>query len=178
MYFRYRKLEIICTNNTVYTCVWPSIGASYNHLLHEYNLIQCSSRCASKRNNITTQSCYKWTYLLLGAEHTITVNCNHKNLTYYRNPQHLTARQARWWNNLSRYNLQLIHTPGAKLIQADALSRRADHITGEEDNKNVTMLPDNLFINLVAEDLREQVKIEETRLNSSHRIASRMPSSA
>ena len=40
----------------------------------------------------------------------------------------------------------------------DALSRRADHVTGEEDNENVTMLPDNLFVNLVAEDLREQVK--------------------
>ena len=96
----------------------------------------------------------EWTYVLLGAEHTITVNCDHKNLTYYCNPQCLTARQARWWNNLSRYNLQLIHTPGAKLIQADTLSRQADHVTGEEDNENVTMLPDNLFVNLVAEDLK------------------------
>jgi hypothetical protein len=64
----------------------------------------------------------EWTYLLLGAEHTITVNCNHKNITYYHNLQCLTARQARWWNNLSRYNLQLVYTPGAKLIQGDALS--------------------------------------------------------
>ena len=54
MYFRYRKLEIICTNNTVYTRVWPSIGASYNHLLHdEYNSIQCISG-VQVRNNITT----------------------------------------------------------------------------------------------------------------------------
>ena len=54
MDFRYRKLEIIRTNNAVYTRVWPYIGASYNHLLHEYNLIQCSSRCEYKRNHITT----------------------------------------------------------------------------------------------------------------------------
>ena len=25
----------------------------------------------------------EWTYLLLGAEHLITVHCDHKNLTYY-----------------------------------------------------------------------------------------------
>jgi hypothetical protein len=69
-------------------------------------------------------------------------------------PQCLTARQARWWTNLSRYNYQLIHIPGAKLIQADALSRRPDHTKGEEDDELVTMLPkeqfklyiDNVFI--------------------------------
>ena len=64
----------------------------------------------------------EWKYLLLGGEHTLTIHCDHKNLTYYRTPQRLTARQARWWTNLSRYNYQLIHIPGAKLIQADALS--------------------------------------------------------
>jgi hypothetical protein len=69
----------------------------------------------------------EWKYLLLGGEHTLTIHCDHKNLTYYRTPQRLTARQARWWTNLSRYNYQLIHIPGAKLIQADTLSRRPDH---------------------------------------------------
>ena len=33
----------------------------------------------------------KWKYLLLGAEHTLTIHCDHKNLTYYRTPQRLTA---------------------------------------------------------------------------------------
>jgi hypothetical protein len=65
----------------------------------------------------------EWKYLLLGADHETVIHCDHKNLTYYRSPQKLSARQARWWNNLSQYNIKLIHTPGAKLIQADALSR-------------------------------------------------------
>ena len=43
----------------------------------------------------------KWKHLLLGAEHTLTIHCDHKNLTYYKSPQCLTPRQARWWNNLS-----------------------------------------------------------------------------
>ena len=64
----------------------------------------------------------EWKYLLLGADHETVIHCDHKNLTYYCSPQQLTARQAHWWNNLSQYNLKLIHVPGSKLIQADALS--------------------------------------------------------
>jgi hypothetical protein len=100
----------------------------------------------------------KWKYLLLGGEHTLTIHCDHKNLTYYRTPQRLTARQARWWTNLSRYNYQLIHIPGAKLIQADTLSRRPDHTKGEEDDELVTMLPKEQFISLIATDLRDQIQ--------------------
>ena len=68
-------------------------------------------------------------------------------------PQRLTARQARWWTNLSRYNYQLIHIPGTKLTQADALSCRPDHTQGEEDDELVTMLPEDLFVLLIATDL-------------------------
>jgi hypothetical protein len=100
----------------------------------------------------------EWKYLLLGGEHTLTIHCDHKNLTYYQTPQCLTARQAQWWTNLSRYNYQLIHIPGAKLIQADALSRRPDHTKGEEDDELVTMLPKEQFISLIATDLRDQIQ--------------------
>ena len=95
----------------------------------------------------------EWKYLLLRAEHTLTLHCDHKNLSYNRMPQCLTARQARWWTNLSQYNYQLIHIPSGKLTQADALSRHPDHTQGEEDNKLVTMLPEDLFIALITTDL-------------------------
>ena len=72
-------------------------------------------------------------------------------------PQCLTARQARWWTNLSRYNYQLIHIPGAKLTQANALSRRLDHTQGEEDDELITMLPGDLFVLLITMDLRDQI---------------------
>ena len=65
----------------------------------------------------------------------------------------------RWWNNLSRYPLQLIHVVGTKLVQADALSRRPDHTNGEEDTKEVTMLPRDLFIQIIAEDCHDQIKL-------------------
>src|SRR5260370_36491394 len=87
----------------------------------------------------------EWRYLLLSADQTITVHCDHKNLTYYRSPQHLMAQQAQWWNNLSQYNIKLIHIPRSKLIQADALSCRPDHISGEMDNEAIVILPIDLF---------------------------------
>ncbi len=70
----------------------------------------------------------EWRYLLEGADHPVTIQCDHTNLLYYREPQQLTNRQARWWNDLSRFNFTLTHIPGAKLIIADALSRRPDHM--------------------------------------------------
>ena len=75
---------------------------------------------------------------------------------YYCSPQQLTAQQARWWNNLSQYNLKLIHILRSKLIQADALSHRSNHIT-EEDDKTIIMLPHDMFISLIATNLRDKI---------------------
>ena len=65
-----------------------------------------------------------WKHYLMGAP--ITIRCDHKNLTFFRNPQFLTPRQARWQIFLSLFDYKLAHVPGQKLIQADALSRRPD----------------------------------------------------
>src|SRR5258705_13353026 len=100
----------------------------------------------------------EWRHLLLGAPHAIMVKCDHKNLTYYRDPQCLTPQQARWWNELSCYNLNFIHTPGVKLIQANALSRCPDHVNNEEDNELITMLPNDIFIKVLALDLKQHIK--------------------
>ena len=43
-----------------------------------------------------------------------------------------------------------MHVPGSKMIQSDALSRRPDHIPEEDnDNEDLVLLPDKLFIDLV-----------------------------
>ena len=38
----------------------------------------------------------------------------------------LNRRQARWSLYLSEFDVKLVHTPGSKMIQSDALSRRPD----------------------------------------------------
>ena len=44
------------------------------------------------------------------------------------------------------------------MVQSDALSRRPDLIPDEDnDNEDVIMLPDNLFINLIDTDLQQRI---------------------
>jgi hypothetical protein len=91
----------------------------------------------------------KWRHYIQGSGHTTIVYSDHKNLTYFWTAQKLNDRQARWLLYLSGFNLKLIHLPGTKMVQSDALSRRPDYGTDkwmEEEDKVV--LPDNLFINL------------------------------
>jgi hypothetical protein len=48
--------------------------------------------------------------------------------------------------------------PGTKMVQSDALSRRPDHGTeGQFDDKEKTVLPENLFINLLDTKLQERI---------------------
>ena len=91
-----------------------------------------------------------------------TVFSDHKNLTYFRTAQKLNDRLARWSLYLSEFDIKLIHLPGTQMVQSDALSQRPDHgineSTGREEQ---TLLPDNMFINLLDIDLQEWI------LNSS-----------
>ena len=47
---------------------------------------------------------------------------------------------------LADYDLILKHKPGKENKIADALSRRPDYDTGENDNKGIVVLPEAMFI--------------------------------
>jgi hypothetical protein len=75
----------------------------------------------------------------------------------------LNQRQAGWSLELSGYDLKLIHLPGAKMIQSDALSRRPDfYLDGDDDNDNMTLLPNNLFVNLIDLELQDHIASSST----------------
>jgi hypothetical protein len=100
----------------------------------------------------------EWRHLIQGSGHTTIVYSDHKNLTYFRTAQKLNGRQARWSLYLSEFDIKLIHLPGTKMIQSDALSRRPDHgLEGQFDEEETIMLPENLFINLLDADLQARV---------------------
>ena len=82
----------------------------------------------------------------------------HKNLTYYQEAKKLNRRQARWSLYLSEFDVKLVHTPGNKMVQSDALSRRP-YLCPDEDNDNedIIMLPDNMFLNLIDTNLQEKI---------------------
>ena len=63
-----------------------------------------------------------WRHLLVGSSHKVIVWTDHANLQYYRHPQKINRRVARYIATLGDYNLELRHLPGTK-NHADALSR-------------------------------------------------------
>src|SRR5437660_10249373 len=67
-----------------------------------------------------------WRHWSLPVQHEIEVWCNHQNLAYFRKPQILTARQARWYTTLQEYNYQTVHKAGTQNGRADALSRKEE----------------------------------------------------
>ena len=84
--------------------------------------------------------------LLLGAQQPFLIRSNHNNLKYFKSPQKITARQARWYKLLQDYHFTLEHFPGKSNTIADLLSRRKDFEGGVNSNESVTLLPDHLFL--------------------------------
>jgi transposase InsO family protein len=104
----------------------------------------------------------EWRHYIQGSPHSTVVFSDHKNLTYYREAKKLNRRQARWSLYLSEFDVKLVHLPGHKMVQSDALSRRPDLCPDEDtDNENMVMLPDNMFVNLIDTDLQERIAVSE-----------------
>ncbi|ESK82601.1 reverse transcriptase-rnase h-integrase [Moniliophthora roreri MCA 2997] len=112
-----------------------------------------------------------WQHHLMEGPHPVTVLCDHKNLTYFRTAQKLNRRQARWSLILSLFDLRLVHVPGQEMVQSDMLSRRDDHVQGmDNDNEDVILLPEQLFVNVVDVDLQDKLK-ERLGSNDFHKMA-------
>jgi hypothetical protein len=87
----------------------------------------------------------EWRHYLETARHHIEVLTNHKNLEYVLVAQKLNRQQARWLLYLSCFDFMLQHKPGTGMGKPDALSCRADHGSGQNDNDNMTLLLPELF---------------------------------
>jgi hypothetical protein len=68
------------------------------------------------------------------------------NLQYWRQPQKISRRVAREVLALSEYDIEIHHIKGKSNGRADALSRRPDYDNGENDNRDVTVLPNHIFV--------------------------------
>jgi hypothetical protein len=88
----------------------------------------------------------EWRHFLLGAKQIFEIWTDHKNLQYFRKPQNISYRQARWFGDLAAFHFTLHHFPGSANCRADALSRRPGYDVGDSDNSDVTVLPSSLFI--------------------------------
>ena len=89
-----------------------------------------------------------WCHYLQGMSHVVTLLANHKNLTYFHQPQKLSRQQACWMMFLQDFDLHFVHIPGSAMGPTDALSCLVDPDISS-DNNNVTLLPDDLFIRAI-----------------------------
>ena len=87
-----------------------------------------------------------WRPLLARSPHKIKVFSDHMNLKYWRDPQKISRHVAREVLELSKYDIKIHHIKGTSNGHADALSRRPDYDQGENDNKDMVVLPDHLFV--------------------------------
>lgn len=87
----------------------------------------------------------EWRHHLEGAKQRFEILTDHKNLEYFMTAKKLNRRQARWSLFLSRFDFELHHRPGKSSLKPDALSRRADHGKGENDNENLVLLKPEFF---------------------------------
>ncbi|SJL13670.1 uncharacterized protein ARMOST_17118 [Armillaria ostoyae] len=91
----------------------------------------------------------EWRHYLMGAAVDFKIWTDHQNLQYFRKPQKLNRRQARWVTELAEYHFTLHHKPGASNKKADLLSRRTDHPQGQDDNDEITVLSPEHFRTMI-----------------------------
>ena len=97
-----------------------------------------------------------WHHYLQGTPHPVTLLTDHKNLTYFRQPQKLSHHQAHWMMFLQDFDLHFLHIPGSAMGPADALSHLPNPDTSL-DNVDITILPDDLFIHAIDTTLVDKI---------------------
>ena len=71
---------------------------------------------------------------------------DHANLQYWKLPRNLNQQTARWHTDLQEYDFQLEYIPGKTNTVADALSQPANTNQGQQDNKDITILPQQICV--------------------------------
>lgn len=86
--------------------------------------------------------CFKaWRHHLVGAQHKVTVLCDHRNLAFFRDKVALSQRHARWAQLLADYDFVIEYRLGALNGRADALSRRPNYEpSGDAASNGVSVL--------------------------------------
>jgi hypothetical protein len=86
-----------------------------------------------------------WRPYLAGSPHKIVIYSDHQNLLYWKEPHKISHRVARKVLMLSEYNFEIRHIKGTSNRCADALLQRPDYDQGQNNNQNVSVLPEQVF---------------------------------
>jgi hypothetical protein len=93
-----------------------------------------------------------WRPYLIWTKEPFKIFTDHANLLHWKSPRKLNRRTARWHGELQDYNFTLHHVSGKNHTAADALSRPPGSDTGKNDNQEMIMLPEPIFIRVFDAD--------------------------
>jgi Integrase zinc binding domain/RNase H-like domain found in reverse transcriptase len=93
-----------------------------------------------------------WRPYLIWTKEPFKIFTDHANLLHWKSPWKLNQRTARWHGELQDYNFTLHHVAGKNHTAADTLSRPLGSDTGKNNNQQMVMLPEPLFIRVADED--------------------------
>ena len=93
-------------------------------------------------------ACEQWRHYLQGANHTVTIYTDHKNLIYFTESKTLSGQLVHWWEELSTYDLKILHKPGKENARANALSQQPDYLKGTRPISNAILNIDNKEITI------------------------------
>ena len=82
-----------------------------------------------------------WRHYLGWTKTPFIICTNHANLQNWKSPRNLNCHTARWHADLQEYDYILEYIPGKTNTATDALSRPPGKDHGEEDNKDITIIP-------------------------------------
>ena len=83
-----------------------------------------------------------WRLYLISPTEPMVLYTDHQNITYFRQPQDLTARQMRWHSILQEYPVRFTHISGHKNGAPDLLSQMAHFVSSV--TPQLTLIPDSL----------------------------------
>ena len=90
---------------------------------------------------------------LINTPEPFAIYTDHANLQYFRKPQDLNRRQARWLTQLQEFHFTLHHIAGKLNSKADLLSRRPGYDHGDNDNEDLVLLDSTRFHTLQVQAL-------------------------
>jgi len=100
-----------------------------------------------------------WRHHLEGAKYPVQVITDHKNLLYFKKPQHLNQRQIRWSLFLSKFDFRISYRPGTKGGKPDSLSRRPDYKIELPPNINSVIKTDS-FCCAINDNIQSLIKAQ------------------
>ena len=102
----------------------------------------------------------QWWQYLIGSNQ-FEIWTDHKSLEYFKKPQKLNHRQARWMTELQEYNFQLIYKPGSSQKKVDALSHKPDYTQGKNNNTDQMLLKGEWFRSIMIQEGEFWKEVEE-----------------